>query len=50
MQKFKESSIVFEEPSILFENQKTLTSSNYLTFQCFLLKLYTRFLLTRVCG
>ena len=53
MQKFIQSSIVFEKPGILFENLKTLTSSNYPTVQYFLLKLRTRFLLTnfykRVC-
>ena len=53
-QKFRQMSIVFEKPGILFENLKTLTSSNYPTVQYFLLKLRTRFLLTnvykRVCG
>ena len=33
MQKFRQSSIVFEEPGILSENLKTLTSSNYPTVQ-----------------
>ena len=54
VQKFRQSSIVFEKPGILPENLKTLTSSNYPTVQYFLLKLRTRFLLTnvykRVCG
>ena len=54
IQKFRQRSIVFEKPSILSENLKTLTSSNYLTVQYFLLKLRTRFLLTNVyksmCG
>ena len=54
IQKFRESSIVFEKPGILSENLKTLTSSNYPTVQYFLLKLRTRFLLTIVyksmCG
>ena len=54
IQKFKQSSVLFEKPGILFENLKTLTSSNYATVQYFLLKLRTRFLLTnvykRVCG
>ena len=54
MQKFRQSSIVFEKPGILSENLKTLTSSNYPAVQYFLLKLRTRFLLTnaykRVCG
>ena len=54
IQKFRQSSIVFEKPGILSENLKTLTSSSYPTVQYFLLKLHTRFLLTnvykRVCG
>ena len=54
IQKFKQSSIVFEKRGILSENLKTLTSSNYPTVQYFLVKLCTRFLLTnvykRVCG
>ena len=54
IQKLGQSSIVFEKPGILYENLKTLTSSNYPTVQYFLLKLRTRFLLTnvykRVCG
>ena len=53
-QKFRQSSIVFEKPGILSENLKTLTSSNYLTVQYFLLKLCTGFLFAnvykRVCG
>ena len=48
IQKFKQSSVLFEKPGILFENLKTLTSSNYATVQYFLLKLRTRFLLTNV--
>ena len=48
IQKFRQSSIVFEKPGILSENLKTLTSSNYPTVQYFLLKLRTRFLLTIV--
>ena len=39
IQKFRQSSIVFEKPGILSENLKTLTSSNYSTVQYFLLKL-----------
>ena len=54
IQKFRQSSTVFEKPGILFENLEILTSSNYLTVQRFLLKLCTRLLLTnvykRVCG
>ena len=54
IQKFRQSSIVFEKPGILSENLKTLTSSNYPAVQYFLLKLRTCFLLTnvykRVCG
>ena len=48
VQKFRQSSIVFEKPGILSENLKTLTSSNYPTVQYFLLKLRTHFLLTNV--
>ena len=48
IQKFKQGSIVFRKPGILSENVKTLTSSNYPTVQYFLLKLRTRFLLTKV--
>ena len=48
VQKFRQSPIVFEKPSILPKNLKTLTSPNYLTVQYFLLKLRTRFLLTNV--
>ena len=48
IQKFRQSSIVFEKPGILSENLKTLTSSNYPTIQYFLLKLRTRFLVTNV--
>ena len=54
IQKFRQSSIVFEKPGILPENLKTLTSSNYPTVQYFFLKLRTRFLPTNVfkgvCG
>ena len=54
IQKFRQSSIVFEKPGILSENLKNLTSSNYPTVQYFLLKLRTRFLVTdvykRLCG
>ena len=51
IQKFRQISIVFEEPDILSEKLKTLTSSNYPTVQYFLLKLRSRFLLisTKVC-
>ena len=48
IQKFRQSSIVFEKPGILPENLKTLTSSNYPTVQYLLLKRRTRFLLTIV--
>ena len=47
IQKSRQSFIVFEKPGILSENLKTLTSSNYPTVQYFLLKLRTRFLLTK---
>ena len=54
IQKFRQRSIVFDKPSILSENLRTLTSSNYPTVQYFLPKLRTRFLLTNiykmVCG
>ena len=54
MQKFRQSSIVFEKPGILSENLKTLTNFNYPTVQYFLLKLRTRFLLNivyeKLCG
>ena len=54
IQKFRQSSIVFDEPGILSENLKTLTSSNYHTVQYFLMNLRTGFLLInvykRVCG
>ena len=45
IQRFRQSSIVFEKPGILSE---TLTSSNNPTVQYFLLELRTRFLLTIV--
>ena len=35
IQKFRQSSIVFEKTGILSENLKTLTSSNYPTVQYF---------------
>ena len=47
IQKFRQSSIVFEKSGILSENLKTLTSSNYPTVQ-FFLKLYRLFLLSNV--
>ena len=48
MQKFTQSSVVFEKPGILSKNLKTLTISNYPTVQYFLLKLHPRFLLINV--
>ena len=48
IQKFRQSSIVFEKPGFLSEKLKTLTSSNYHRVQYFFLKLRTRFLLTNV--
>ena len=48
IQKFRQSSIVFEKPGILAEKQKTWTYSNYRKFQCFLLKLHKRFMLINV--
>ena len=54
IQKFRQSSIVFEKPGILSKNLNTLASSNFPTVQYILLKLRTRFLLTNVyksvCG
>ena len=54
MEKFRQSSLVFEKTGILSGNLKTLTSSNYPTVQYLLLKICTRFLLTnvykRMCG
>ena len=47
LQTFRQSSLVFEKPGISFENVKTLMTSNYLTVQYLLLKLRTRFLLTK---
>ena len=49
IQKFRQSPIVFEKPSILSENLKPFTSSNYSTVQCFLLKLRIGLLLSNVC-
>ena len=48
IQKFRQSSIVFEKPGILSENLKTLTSFDYPTVQYFLLKLRRRFLLNNL--
>ena len=48
IQKFRQSSIVFEKSGILLENLKTLTNSNYPAIQYLLLKLRTRILLTIV--
>ena len=48
IQKFRQSTIVFEKPGIFPENLKTLTNSNYPTVQYFLLKLRIRFPLTIV--
>ena len=54
IQKFRQSSTVFEKPGILSKNLNTLTSSNFPTVQYILLKLRIRFLLTNVyksvCG
>ena len=46
--KIRKSSIVFEKPSILSENLKILTSSNYHRAQCFLLKLNACSLLANI--
>ena len=48
IQKFRQSSLVFEKPGILSEKLKTLTSSKYDRAQYILLKLRTDFLLTNV--
>ena len=48
IQKFRQSSIVFEKSGILSENLKTLTSSSHPTVQYFWLKLCISFLLTIV--
>ena len=48
IQKFRQSSIVFEKPGILSENLETLTRSNYPIVQYFLMKLHTCFLFTNV--
>ena len=48
IQKFRQSSIVFEKPGILSENLKTLTNSNYPAAEYFLLKIRTPVLLTNV--
>ena len=49
IQKFRQSSIVFQKPGILSGNFKILTSPSYPRVQYYLLKLRTRFLLTNVC-
>ena len=48
IQKFRQSSNIFQKPGILSENLKTLTSSKYPTVQYILLKLRTPFQLTNV--
>ena len=48
IQKFRQSSAVFEKPGFWSEKLKTLTSSNYHRVQYFWLKLCTHFLLTNV--
>ena len=48
IQKFRQSSIVFEKPGILSENLKTLMSSNYPTVQYFFAEILHTFLLTNV--
>ena len=54
MQKFRQSSIVFEKPGILSENLKTLTSSDYPTVNIFCWNFAHVFYLPlskkRVCG
>ena len=48
LQKFRQSSIVFEKPGNLSEKLKTLTSSNYQRVQYFWMKLRARFVLTNI--
>ena len=48
IQKFRQSSMVFEKLGILFRKLKTLTSSNCRRVEYFLLKFCTCFLLTIV--
>ena len=48
MQKFRESSIVFEQPGIFSGKLKTLTSSNYRRVEYFLLQFCAGFPLTNV--
>ena len=48
IQKFSQSSAVFEKPGTFSENLKILTISKYPTVQFFLLKLWTRYLLANV--
>ena len=48
IEKFRQSSIVFEKPGILLGNLKNLTNSNLPKVQYILLKLCTRVLLTNV--
>ena len=48
IQKFKQSSIVFEKPGNLSDNLKNLTSYKYPRCQYLLLKLRTHFLLTNI--
>ena len=48
IQKFRQSSIPFKKPNILYEISKTLVSSNYPRAQYFLLKLCLQML--NVCA
>ena len=48
IQNFRQSSIVFEKPDVLFEKLKTLVSSNYHMVEYFLVRLSTHFLLTNI--
>ena len=48
IQTFRQNSVVFEKPSILSENLKNFTSSNYPRVEYFSLKLRTLSLLTNV--
>ena len=48
MPKLRQTPIISKKPGFLAKKLKTLTSSNYLRFYYFLLKLGTRFLLSNV--
>ena len=47
--KLRATSMISEKPGYVSEKLKTLASSNYHRVQYFLLKFYTRFLISNVC-